>query len=129
MVLAETLESILSEHGLDATMYIPSKSKSPAVHHAVIKSELGDPRICCEVVSDGAMKKFRFTFDDVLDIRKGKSAVLAGFDDVADCLCLYIAINSKGELILSFISENLRDEIFIGLISLVEQRTGKKLLL
>ena len=52
--LVETLENILAEYGLQATMYLPSKSSSTSKpRDALIKSKKDDPKIDCEVVVDG----------------------------------------------------------------------------
>lgn len=125
-IIAETLEAILSEHGLDATIYIPSKLNGQNVFHAVLKSDLKDPEICCDYFSDGKKKKLKFSFEDVVDIRMGKAKSLGCFDVAIDALCLHIIVKPKWELTLSFISENLRNEILIGLRSLVQQRKEKR---
>lgn len=123
--LTDTLENILAEYGLQATMYLPSKSARVSTpREALIKSKRDDPKIDCEVVVDSKLKKFRFTVFDVENIEKGRGKARIIPEDVLDSSCLHLLIQGKGELNLVLGSENLRDDFVVSFRELIRRRGG-----
>lgn len=123
------LEKILAESGLDAVMYLPSTnaSKLPTAREASIKAKREDPKVDCEVVVDGKLKKFRFTVFDVIGVKKGPGHGRVIPDDTDPSKCVHLVIDEKGELNLVFDSVDVRNDFVAGFRFIVLKRGGMKM--
>lgn len=123
--LVTTLETLLAEDGVNAAMYLPSRTSSAIPRRAIIRSKRNDPRIECEVIVEGnKLKKYKFTVTDVLSLRKGRGRSTIIPDEVDNEKCLHLQISTKGELNLVFDSIALRDDFFVAFCAVIRRRGG-----
>ncbi len=126
--LVDTLEGILSENGIEAQMYYPSRISGLSIaHRAILRSKKKDPRVECEVFVDKKMRKYKFTVFDVEKIFKGRSSSNVVPEVISADKCIFMQITGKGELNLVFESTQLRDEFVTAFCILLHRRGGKLL--
>ena len=123
--LLDDLELVLEGRGLISTIFLPSKvsaegSSSSVPRTAFIRCKKGDSKVECQVVidntvvSNGTLKRFKFSAFDVSKVSKGrdKNSLIPAIVD--DNLVMRFTIVKKGELHFVFESQHVRDDIVQG---------------
>ena len=115
IILIQELKVALAEHGINATIYWPSKtSQFFEPKQTIIKKKRNEERIECELVVDNQPKKFRFMLYDIISVNKGKGESKGIPSDIDNKLCMHFIIKDKGELNLTIASETLRNDMVAG---------------
>lgn len=123
--LLDDLELVLEGRGLISTIFLPSKasslgSSSSVPRTAFIRCKSGDSKIECQVVidntvvSNGTLKRFKFSAFDVSKVSKGRDKNSLIPTVVDDSLVMRFTILKKGELHFVFESQRVRDDIVQG---------------
>lgn len=123
--LLDDLELVLEGRGLISTIFLPSKvsslgSSSSVPRTAFIRCKSGDSKIECQVVidntvvSNGTLKRFKFSAFDVSKVSKGRDKNSLIPTVVDDALVMRFTILKKGELHFVFESQRVRDDIVRG---------------
>ena len=131
--LLDDLELVLEGRGLVSTLFLPSKdasesSSSSIPRTAFIRCKKGDSKVECQVVvdnnlvSNGTLKRFKFSTFDVLRVSKGRDRNSLIPAVVDDSLIMRFTIVKKGELHFVFESQHVRDDIVQGFKLLIAKK-------